>query len=119
MAGTISTSTRRIPLRVGRAIMDNTVTEKEFQARILTIAKLYGWLCYHVPDSRMVTCRGFPDIVLCKSGRFIMAELKTERGKLRAEQVQWLEALRASGVEAYLWRPSMWDKIVETLKEQG
>jgi hypothetical protein len=60
---------------------------------------------------------GLPDLILCKPPRLIFAELKSERGRVRAEQQAWLDALRqCAGVEVYLWRPSDWASIVETLK---
>ena len=47
-------------------------------------------------------------------------ELKTERGRLSADQRLWLDVLfRCNEVETYLWRPQDWDRIVETLKREA
>ena len=81
------------------------VSEKQFQAQILQLANLTGWLTYHVYDSRL-SAAGFPDLVLCRPPLVLFAELKSEAGRLRPEQEAWLEALRGCGsVGARLWRP--------------
>ena len=87
------------------------VTEREFQAQVLALARLWGSRCYHTHDSRR-SVPGFPDLVLCKPageegpGRVIFAELKKETGTLEPEQRLWLEALRSCpGVEVYVWKP--------------
>lgn len=92
-------------------------TEAEFQRAVIELATHAGWLVYHPYDSRRST-PGFPDLTLVKpsDGRVIFAELKTARGKLRPEQVVWLEALSAcAGVEVALWRPQYWPAIVAAL----
>lgn len=82
------------------------VTEKEFQARVLTLARLNGWKTYHTHDSRR-SAPGFPDLVLVRPPRLIFAELKSAKGRLRPEQRVWLEALSGciEAPESYLWRP--------------
>ncbi|HUY79901.1 MAG TPA: VRR-NUC domain-containing protein, partial [Ktedonobacterales bacterium] len=85
--------------------------EKDFQAAIIELATLLHWKCWHDYDSRKNT-PGFPDLVLCKPavngmpGRLIMAELKTDVGRVRPEQREWLAALAGvPGVLACVWRP--------------
>ncbi len=91
------------------------VSEKQFQAQILQFADLTGWRCYHAFDSRRSQA-GFPDLVLCRPPAIVFAELKSEGGKLRPEQREWLEALGSCRtVGARLWRPSDWPEIEETL----
>ncbi|OYT69750.1 MAG: hypothetical protein CFK49_12130 [Armatimonadetes bacterium JP3_11] len=100
--------------------------ERDFQARVVALARLTGWRVYHSRPAQYGNGRwhtplqgdaGLPDLILCKPPRLIFAELKSERGRVRAEQQAWLDALRqCNGVEVYLWRPSDWDAIVETLK---
>ena len=38
--------------------------------------------------------------------RMIYAELKTEKGKLSAAQVEWMHVINDAGGEFYVWRPS-------------
>lgn len=60
---------------------------------------------------------GLPDLILVRRGRCIFAELKTEKGKLRPAQADWVAELEAvEGVEVYVWRPSMWDTIAGVLE---
>ncbi len=74
-------------------------TEKAFQAQVLTLARLWGWRCYHAHASRR-SAPGFPDLVM-----------------VRPEQRGWLDALdRCKGIEARLWRPRDWPEIEEVLK---
>jgi hypothetical protein len=42
--------------------------------------------------------------------------LKSERGKLRPEQSDWLDALRLlPQAEVFVWTPADWDSLVEVL----
>lgn len=94
-------------------------TEKAFQEQVLDLARLSGWRCYHTHDSRR-SAPGFPDLVLCRPPVIVFAELKTEVGKTRPEQREWLAALGGcGGVEARLWRPSDWKEIERTLVTRG
>ncbi len=90
------------------------VTEKAFQAQVLKLAAILGWMAYHTHDSRR-SQRGFPDLVLVRGARLIFAELKSESGKVKPEQAAWIAALQFAGQMAYIWRPSDWDRIVATL----
>lgn len=82
------------------------MTEAVLQTRVLAHARVLGWLAYHTHDSRR-SAPGFPDLVLVHpaQGRVLYRELKTQRGRLRPEQRQWLDALTAAGGDAAVWRP--------------
>lgn len=108
------------------------ITEKQFEAQVKDLAKIYGWLYYHTWRS-IHSPVGFPDCVLVRPPRLIFAELKTEKGKLTPEQGKWLETLERCQVsrgfkalgndiydiqvtpEVYLWRPDDLEKIAEIL----
>jgi len=80
-------------------------TEASFMAAIIELATLLHWKVWHDYDSRKNT-PGFPDLVLCKPPVLIMAELKTDVGRVRPEQREWLAALAGvPGVLACVWRP--------------
>ena len=87
------------------------MTEKDFQNTVLELARIHGWLCYHTHDSRR-SARGFPDLVLAKGGVVLMAECKTDTGKLTNDQIAWL--LATHGV---IWRPKHWYVVEKSLKE--
>ena len=93
------------------------LSERDFQKQVLDLARLRGWLVAHTYDSRLATGTGYPDLTLCRQGRIIFAELKTELGRLRPEQKVWLEALRSVvGVEVYTWKPHDWADIERILQ---
>jgi len=105
------------------------MTEREFQRAVVELARLMGWRVHHTRPALTQRGRwltpiqgdaGFPDLVLCRPPRLILAELKRVGGKPTAEQRGWLEALQAcAGVECYLWTPADWDAVVRTIAEGG
>tara|TARA_R110000751_G_scaffold185598_1_gene292055 strand:- start:335 stop:703 length:369 start_codon:yes stop_codon:yes gene_type:complete len=107
----------KVTARSGRVknFTDNLLTEKAFMDSIVQLARQTGWLVYHTHDSRRSE-PGFPDLVMTKVKRLVIAEIKTEKGKTSPAQDQWLSTLRtARGVKVKLWRPSDWPEIERTL----
>ena len=94
--------------------MTEPVTEKEFDAQVRELCDIYGWRRYHTYRSKHSPA-GFPDLVLVRDGRLIFAELKSEKGKLRPEQKEWIAALEETGVEVYVLRPSQLQEIADLL----
>lgn len=95
-----------------------TIAEAPFQRLVTDAAEIFGWLWYHSADSRRDN-PGFPDLTMVRvvpPYALILAELKTERGRLRAEQCMWATALLRAGVRYYLWRPSNWSEILAVLQ---
>jgi hypothetical protein len=89
--------------------------ERDFQAMVVEAAGYLGWRAYHTFDSRR-SAPGFPDLVLVKPPRMLALEIKTERGKVRPEQIAWLADLgQVPGVTALLVRPSDWDRLEQLL----
>lgn len=94
-------------------------TEAGFCRAVIALARLRGWMVFHPLPLR--TARGwatgtqgdagYPDLTLARGGRVILAELKTDKGRLRPDQAAWLAA-----AGAVVWRPSMWAEIEEALK---
>lgn len=91
-------------------------TERDLSSAVVQIARLGGWTHrYHVFNSKK-SAFGFPDWIFCRDGRMLAVELKSEKGKVRPEQQEWIDVLNTvPGVQAFVWRPSMWDEIVATL----
>ena len=87
--------------------------EADFQAQVVELATLCGWKIHHDRgDYRECIAGdpGFPDLVLARNGKVIIAELKTETGELSSIQREWLTELGAfSAYELSLrlqvWRP--------------
>ena len=94
-------------------------TENDFLSWVLDYAHIRGWLIYH--NRPAMTAKGWRtagqgdagmlDVVLARQGVVILAELKSETGKVRPDQQLWLDA---SG--GYLWRPSDRPAIEEILR---
>jgi hypothetical protein len=89
-----------------RAIFgDMSEAKLESQVRLAVLAR--GGLYYHTHDSRR-SDPGFPDCVIVIDGRILWRELKDQKGKLSAKQVEWGEALTAAGQDWAVWRPFDW-----------
>lgn len=96
-------------------------SEASFQRQVIQLATAYGYRCYHTHDSRR-SQPGFPDLVLVRrkargrSGRVIFAELKTDKGRMRPAQQEWLYELLEADAEAYIWRPGEMERIQRILE---
>ena len=86
-------------------------------AQVIQLAKLTGWRVYHTHDSRR-SVDGFPDLVLLKGKRIIVAELKVGENTTTADQDAWLYAFHEAGVQACVWYPSNWPVIERELTGQ-
>jgi len=104
-------------MSTSRRTLDLAMSEAQWQATVLDLAKRLGWDWYHTHDSRR-SLPGFPDLVLLRE-RVIFAELKTMRGRLSNFQLGWHRGLRNAGAEVYVWRPSDWDEVEQTLRSRG
>lgn len=97
-----------------RQMIDRAISEKRYQAEIVKLAQLHGWLTFHAFDSRR-SPEGFPDLVLAHpEGRILFLEVKAERGKTTPAQDRWMDVLQTS-VDAAVVRPSDWSDVVEWL----
>ena len=83
-----------------------TWTERRLQQSFIADAlSLRIRLCYHTWDSRH-SAAGFPDLIMLHGGRGLAVELKSERGKIRDEQAEWLHAFALlPGMRSYTFRP--------------
>jgi hypothetical protein len=93
------------------------VAEKDFQATVVAAAEQLGWRAFHTYDSRRSE-PGFPDLVLVRE-RVVFVELKTERGRVSAEQAAWVAALCEAGAECHVWRPGDWKPLIRVLTTGG
>lgn len=102
------------------------LTEQQFQGQVIDLARTLGWKVAHFRPAQ--TARGwrtpvaadgagFPDLILVRD-RVIAAELKTQTGRVKDHQADWLQAFTAAGAEAYLWRPNDVETIIETLRRR-
>jgi hypothetical protein len=89
-------------------------SEEQFQAAVIEYATLCQWAIFHPFDSRRSEA-GYPDLTLVRE-RVVFVELKTEKGKVSTPQKLWSMRLLLAGAEYYLWRPSDWSQIEQTLR---
>lgn len=102
-----------------------TLSEKQYQSQITSLASNYGWRWAHFSDSRKQVrpgvfvgdkdAAGFPDLVLVRPPEVVVIEVKKELGKTTDEQEEWLAAFEACGIDAFVARPSNFDLIVARL----
>ncbi len=99
------------------------MSEAAFLTAVIALAHEHGWLVAHFRPAvlrsgqwatHMQGDKGFPDLVLARKGRIVIAELKREDGQLSEGQRAWLAEM-APQPGVFVWRPSMWNTIVEVL----
>lgn len=94
--------------------------------QILQFARITGWARLHIRPAQTEhgwrtpiqgDGKGFPDLVLVRPPRLIVAESKRDGEKPTPEQEWWLDLFeRIPGVEVYVWRPKQWDEIQRILQ---
>jgi hypothetical protein len=99
--------------------------ERDWQRFVINLAHTLGWRVAHFRTAQnqrgqwltpvAADGAGFPDLVLARD-RIIYAELKTNTGKLSAQQVQWQQAITATGGEHHVWRPRDKDVVQRVLE---
>ena len=79
------------------------------------LAPTLGWKCqwhwrsFHSPA-------GWPDLVMVRGKRVIVAELKIPPDKVTSAQAEWLQIwVDTEKAEVYVWTPDDFDEIVEIL----
>lgn len=102
-------------------------TEAVFQTRLTALAETLQWDWMHVGRTGKygaVGCKGtlgtgWPDLVLLRGQRLIFAELKSQKAPPATPLQQMILAkLSLTGAECYIWRPSGWPLILETLTRE-
>ena len=112
--------------------------EADFQQSIIDHARANGWYVHYLPDwmfrlalasmkrrrrnDRPWPDKGFPDLVMRydypdgRGHRVVVAELKTDTGRVDVALRPWLAAWKGTGVETYVWRASDTDAIIDLLQ---
>jgi hypothetical protein len=92
------------------------VCERDLTSFVRDIARLYGWRRYHTWLAKHSPA-GFPDEILLRPPRLVVAELKSDVGRLTDAQAEWLEAWRQIPcAEVFLWTPADMDEIARVLR---
>lgn len=91
-------------------------SEAQFTTWVIELAQRCGWRVTHFRPARTAKGYrtavqghvGFPDIALARDGDVLFPELKTDKGRLSADQQAWQTHL---GALAVVWRPRDADHI--------
>ena len=105
------------------------LTEADWSRRVLDCAKLFHWRTAHFRAAQTVKGwrtpvqgdgNGWPDLVLLRPPRLIVAELKSDTGRVSEEQSNWIAQLaEVPGLEVHIWRPSDWETVYTTLAKES
>ena len=79
--------------------------EADLQRACIDLCKWLGLAYFHDNDSRRNRA-GFPDLVVCGTQGHLFRELKSDTGRVRPEQMDWLSRLELAGADAAIWRPT-------------
>ncbi len=100
------------------------MTENDLLLQIIDLAHIYGWQVVHFRPALtskgwrtpvQADGKGFPDLIMLNGKEMIVAEVKSDKGKVSLEQDTWLDAFREVGAETFVWRPKDWEAIQERL----
>lgn len=103
------------------------MTEAEFQRQVTEVAELLGWSWAHFRPAQTARGwrtpvsgplgQGWPDLMLVRARdhRFMLVELKADKGKLSSHQASVHEALLAAGMPVHVWRPGDFNDMVREL----
>lgn len=99
--------------------------EYVFMGQVVDLAHSAGWAVRNVRAAftqkgwrtpEMSDGVGFPDLTLVKPGVGILyRELKSEKGRLNANQEAWGRLIQSAGGDWSVWRPSDIPRIAEEL----
>lgn len=96
------------------------MNEDELQLGIIEAATYRGWRWHHVRRSDKAIQMGdpgFPDLVMTRRGRLIIAELKGHGTPWQPGQKEWLaDFALVPSVEARIIRPEDYDEALRILE---
>ena len=105
-----------------------SMSEKDFQGWMNDLIEVTGWhkvfedlpllRCHKCGEyNRQARKRGHPDLEIVRDGVLVYAELKSEKGRIRPEQQETIDALQqVKFVYADIFRPSDRDELESLLK---
>lgn len=108
--------------------MASLVTERDWLRQVTELAELLGWSWAHFRPARTEhgwrtpvsgpLGAGFPDLVLVRGRRLILAELKAQDGRLSPDQRNVLDLLRGAA-EVHVWRPADLPLVADLLRPEA
>jgi hypothetical protein len=101
------------------------ISEQDFLNSVVELAHLMHWRVHHSRPAwtekgyrtAIQGDAGFPDLFLARKPRIVIAEIKSDKGRISEAQSEWLlELKQCFGIELYLWRPDDWLEIQHILQ---
>jgi hypothetical protein len=99
------------------------MSEDQLQASVEELLTRLGYLWFHDEDPRRNNA-GLLDLIAVhpRTGFLLMVELKTQKGKVRTRQAEWLAGLQRRRRDHFyvaIWRPEHWRSghIQQVLKQ--
>lgn len=97
------------------------LSETDFSDTVIALARWNRWRVVHFRPAQTTKGwrtpftgdKGFVDLVLARAGVVLLAELKSDTGRLGPGQPEWAEAI---GAQYRLWRPIDMEKIRKELR---
>jgi hypothetical protein len=92
------------------------MTEQELLDNVIELGHLLGYRIAHFRAAQTAhgwrtpvsaDGKGFPDLVLVRE-RGLFVELKSSKGRLSDDQLDWAAALVNGSAEVHCWRPADW-----------
>jgi hypothetical protein len=92
------------------------LNEKDWLARVRSLAHTHGWQSYHTLHSQGSE-PGWVDLVLLRGSTLKLVELKSQTGRVTPAQRQWLDGLaQVETVQVHLWRPGDLAEVLAVLR---
>lgn len=114
----------------GADVLAKATSEDQLLATVTEALTLRGWRWTHSRRSdraQLMGHKGFPDLIAIRGERLLLAELKTEAGRLSPEQKAWLGAFETAAYrhrdtgphpfpETYIVYPGMLDIFLDVIR---
>ena len=98
------------------------MSEEDLLRAVVDLAQLLGLLAHHSRPAwtgkgwrtAIVGDKGLPDLIIVGARGVLYRELKADKGRVSAEQRDWLDRLEQAGQDVALWRPDAWPTRIRT-----
>ena len=115
-------------MKTPREIIDNQISEADWQRDVVILLSLKGWSVEYIRPGRVIRAgketyetpvgadgKGAWDIRAFRE-RLVIIECKSMMGRLTKSQELWDERYTRAGIEHYILRPQDWDRLLEIAK---
>lgn len=80
------------------------MTEQQIQADVKAYLEYKGYFVFKVHQQGKYCYKGISDLIAIKDGITIFVEVKTDKGKLRPEQMAFMDSIADKGGKYYVVR---------------